>query len=231
MRNLQLAILISFYLPIVSSVSVFAQSIDFKGYFFVQSYRNQKGIVIDSVKDIFLKTAKGTFFVKDCNSILPLSNELHLKKVILRGKFEKGYLDFCVVNEIQQSRYGEHIILEDFVLESNFSYSISDGSGNSYTLKGPVLKYVPVTKEMSSSGMYSGGTQKEIELSENERIMLIRSFRRVLKKTRPVSCENNRPMGSIAFQFSQLGEDKNYCCPDSKKWKRFIDRNRILLNQ
>ncbi|MFM7668466.1 MAG: hypothetical protein ACKO7D_09820 [Bacteroidota bacterium] len=230
MRNLQLAIIISFYLPIVSSVSVFAQSVDFKGIFFVQGYRNQKGIVIDSVKDIFLKTAKGTFFVKDCNSILPLSNEVHLKKVILRGKLEKGHLDFCRVNEMQESRYGEYIILEDFVLESNFSYSISDGSGNSYTLKGPVLKYEPVTKEMSSSGMYDGGVKKEKVLSENERIMLIRNFRKTLKKTRPLLCSKGRPMGSIAISFSQLGEDKEYCCEENKKWKWFIGRNKLLLD-
>jgi hypothetical protein len=231
MRLLPGALLISYYLATFCLQNVFAQSVDFKGYFFIQSYRNQKGVVIDSVKDVFLKTSKGTFFVKDCNNLLPLSNELHLKKVILRGKFEKGPLDYCSNNEMQQSRYGEHIILEEFILESNFSYSLSDGSGNSYTLKGSILKYLPVTKEMSSSGMYNGGLQKEKVLSQNERIMLIRNFRKTLKKTRPVNCEKNRPMGSIAIRFSQLGEDKNYCCPESKRWRRFIDRNKTLINQ
>jgi len=208
-----------------------AQSRDFKGYFFVRNYINQKGVEVDSVKDVFLKTKKGIFFIKDCREILSKSDNLHLKKAIVRGEIQRGELDLCDKNSIQQSRIGEHISLEDLVMESSFSYTLSDGSGNRYSLDGNSLTYLPVSKEMSSSGMYDGGVKKEKVLSENERIMLIRSFRRVLKKTRPVSCENNRPMGSIALRFSQLGEDKNYCCPDSKKWKRFIDRNTILLNQ
>ena len=207
MRILHVAILISFYLTTFCSETVFAQSLDFKGYFVIQNYRNQKGIQIDSIKDVFLKTSKGTFFVKDCNNLLPSTNELHLKKVILRGNFEKGPLDFCNVNGVQQSRFGEHIILEDLVMESSFSYTLSDGSGNRYILEGSVLKYIPVTKELSSSGMYD----------------------KTMKKTRLASCEKGRSMASIAIRFSQLGEDKEYCCEENKRWSLFIKRNKLLL--
>jgi hypothetical protein len=51
MRILHVAILISFYLTTFCSETVFAQSLDFKGYFVIQNYRNQKGIQIDSIKD------------------------------------------------------------------------------------------------------------------------------------------------------------------------------------
>ena len=229
MRILQGILFILLYLSTLSSETTFAQMIDFKGYFFIQSYRNQKGVVNESVKDVFLKTSKGTFFVKDCNNLLPSANELHLKKVILRGTLEKGPLDFCIDNGMQQSRYGEQIILEEFILESDFSYSLSDGAGNRYVLEGSVLKYFPVLKESSSSGMYSGGIQKEKALSQNERILLIRNFRKTLKKTRPVTCEKNRPMGSIAIRFSQLGEDKNYCSDKIKIWRHFIEKNENIL--
>jgi hypothetical protein len=231
MSILRGTILISFYFATFFSQPVFAQSLDFKGYFFVRSYRNQKGVVIDSIKDIFLKTPKGTFFVKDCDNLLPSVNELHLKKVILRGKLEKGLLDFCSENEIQESRYGDHIILQDIVMESDFYYSLSDGAGNRYILEGSILKYFPVSKEMSSSGMYDGGVKKEKVLSQNERIMLIRNFRKTIKKTSPAICEKARPMGSIAIRFSQLGEDKEYCINENKFWKRFISKNNALLNK
>jgi hypothetical protein len=219
----------SIYLSIFCSAQILAQSIDFKGYFFIQSFRNQKGIENDSIKDVFLKTSKGTFFVKDCNNLLPSTNDLHLKKAIVRGKFEKGPLDNCNDRDIHQSRYGEHIVLEDFVLESNFSYSLSDGSGNRYILEGNVLMYLPVSKEMSSSGMYSGGTKKEKVLSKNERIMLIRNFRKTIKKTRLTLCPDGRPKESLNIRFSQLGEDKEYCCAQSKSWKKFITRNKLCL--
>ena len=230
MRILHVAILISFYLTTFCSETVFAQSLDFKGYFVIQNYRNQKGIQIDSIKDVFLKTSKGTFFVKDCNNLLPSTNELHLKKVILRGNFEKGPLDFCNVNGVQQSRFGEHIILEDLVMESSFSYTLSDGSGNRYILEDSVLKYIPVTKELSSSGMYDGGSKKEKVLSQNERIMLIRNFRKTMRKSRLASCEKGRSMASIAIRFSQLGEDKEYCCEENKRWSLYIKRNKLLLD-
>lgn len=229
MNGIKVSFMISFYLSVFCSVQILAQSIDFKGYFFIQSYRNQKGIENDSIKDIFLKNSKGTFFVKDCNNRLPSTNDLHLKKAIVRGKLEKGPLDNCNVRDIHQSRYGEHIVLEDFVLESNFSYSLSEGSGNRYILEGNVLMYLPVSKEISSSGMYSGGTKKEIVLSENERILLIRNFRKTMRKTSLVICEKNRSIGSIAVSFSQLGEDKEYCCEENKRWSLFIKRNKLLL--
>ncbi|MFM8241622.1 MAG: hypothetical protein ACKN86_02355 [Crocinitomicaceae bacterium] len=228
MKNLlsNLSFLTLLILPLLCG----AQSRDFKGYFFVRNNINQKGVEVDSVKDVFLKTKKGTFFIKDCREILSKSDNLHLKKVIVRGEILRGELDLCDKNSIQQSRIGEHISLEDLVMESSFSYTLSDGSGNRYSLDGNSLTYLPVSKEMSSSGMYDGGVKKEKVLSENERIMLIRNFRKTLKKTRPLLCSKGRPMGSIAISFSQLGEDKEYCCEENKKWKWFIGRNKLLLD-
>lgn len=213
-----------------STLSSVAQNKDFRGYLFVQNYKNQKGVEIDSVKDVFLKTNKGAFFIKDCRKILSKKENLHLKKVILRGEILRGELDLCEKNVIQQSRIGEYISLEDLIIESSFSYTISDGSGNQYSLDGNILTYLPVSKETSSSGMYDGGVKKEKVLTENERIALVRYFRKTLNKTKPPLCSKAWPIGRISISFSQLGEDKEYCCLENKRWERFLGRNKLLLD-
>ena len=45
-------------------------------------------------------------------------------------------------------------------------YSYSDGSANTYKVAPGKLEYIPVKKENSSSGTYSGGTAKTVKLSD-----------------------------------------------------------------
>ncbi len=45
-------------------------------------------------------------------------------------------------------------------------YSYSDGSANTYKIAPGTLEYIPVKKENSSSGTYSGGTAKTVKLSD-----------------------------------------------------------------
>ena len=47
-----------------------------------------------------------------------------------------------------------------------WDYVYSDGSANEYRISPRELQYVPVTKENSSSGFYSGGTEKSVVLSD-----------------------------------------------------------------
>ena len=45
-------------------------------------------------------------------------------------------------------------------------YSYSDGSANVYKIAPDRLEYIPVKKENSSSGTYSGGTAKTVKLND-----------------------------------------------------------------
>jgi hypothetical protein len=51
-----------------------------------------------------------------------------------------------------------------------------------------------------------------------------------MRKSRLASCEKGRSMASIAIRFSQLGEDKEYCCEENKRWSLYIKRNKLLLD-
>ncbi len=94
----------------------YAQSTNYKGYFLVTNFTDKKGRIHDDKHEIFLKTKRGTFFLKDCDKILPPATRLHRKKVLIHGKLQNGDLDNCNYDEDIQSRGGVFIEIENFEL-------------------------------------------------------------------------------------------------------------------
>ena len=209
----------------------FSQPQDFKGVFYVKNRVNQKGVEILDVKDVFFKSTNGTFILKDCDGKIKNKESIHLKKAILRANLQTGPIDVCDVNDQSQSRVGKHLIPLEIILENQFSFYFEDGSGNAFKLSGDTLSFIPVAKEVSSSGMYSGGTKKSVVLSENNRIMVIRNFRRTIHSSPLRPCEGIREKGKIAVSYAQLGEEREYCGAETKHWQRFKKKLKVLLNQ
>ena len=52
--------------------------------------------------------------------------------------------------------------------KSMVKYNYYDGNGNGFTLTSNSLAYDPITKEMSSSGIYSGGSKKTISIKREQ---------------------------------------------------------------
>jgi hypothetical protein len=150
---------------------------------------------------------------------------------MLRANLQTGPIDVCDVNDQSQSRVGKHLIPLEIILENQFSFYFEDGSGNAFKLSGDTLSFIPVAKEMSSSGMYSGGTKKSVVLSENNRIMVIRNFRRTIHSSPLSPCKGIREKGKIAVSYAQLGEEREYCGVETKHWQRFKKKLKDLLNQ
>ena len=68
-------------------------------------------------------------------------------------------------------RHSWCIAIMSMLLGSNvFSqgYTYSDGSANTYKIAPEMLEYIPVRKEHSSSGNYSGGTAKTVKISSDD---------------------------------------------------------------
>ncbi|MBM3418692.1 MAG: hypothetical protein FJY17_07215 [Bacteroidetes bacterium] len=208
----------------------FSQLQDFKGVFYVKNHVNQKGVEIPEVKDVFFKSSKGTFIIKDCEEKISNKESIHLKKAILRANLQVGPIDVCDVNDQSQSRVGKHLIPLEVIMENEFRFYLQDGSGNAFFLNGDTLSYVPVSKEMSSSGVYSGGVQKTIVLSENNRILVTRNFRRTNHSSPLTPCDGIREKGKIALSYAQLGGDRVYCGSETKQWQRFKKKLNGLLN-
>jgi hypothetical protein len=220
-----------FLVLVLNSFCYFAQPQDLKGVFYVKNYINRKGVENPEVKDIFFKSSKGTFIIKDCEEKISNKESIHLKKAILRANLKVGQIDVCDANGQYQSRVGKYLVPLEVIIENQFQFYYHEGSGNTFKLNGYTLSYTPVTKEMSSSGMYSGGTKKSVVLSENNRILIIRNFRRTIHASPLSPCEGIREKGKIAVSYAQLGEEREYCGVETKRWQRFKKKLNTLLNQ
>ena len=65
--------------------------------------------------------------------------------------------------------YAILINLLNFSCMNNASvYEYADGNGNTYRIQPSSLEYIPVKKEESSSGMYSGGDAKTVTINEEQ---------------------------------------------------------------
>jgi hypothetical protein len=79
-------------------------------------------------------------------------------------------------------------------MHSQVSYMYSDGNMNSFTVKEFEVRYDPVQKEESSSGMYSGGEQKAVVITPHQLNKLSALFEEIISDS---TChQNKRSMGS-----------------------------------
>ncbi len=78
--------------------------------------------------------------------------------------------------------FGVLIIQNSCIKAQNMEYLYADGSGNTYVFNNDSIEYNPITPEMSSSGIYSGGdyVKKKIKESDFENIKSI--YDRIFKK-------------------------------------------------
>ncbi|KOY85783.1 hypothetical protein AD998_06095 [bacterium 336/3] len=99
-------------------------------------------------KIVFSKKNYSYFFVSNPKGITPLTKSANDLK-----KYEEK---FCKLVEIAKFKN----------LPKNYSYIYADGSANIWLISDKTIEYKPVTKEMSSSGMYDGGKPFKKEITE-----------------------------------------------------------------
>ena len=98
-------------------------------------------------------------------------------------------------------------------------YEYADGSANLYSLEGNTLSYDPVKPEESSTGMYSGGEPKTVQLTQHQadsiRLLMEEAF------THNTAHIQDRLKGSGAIYISADKTKKQFIlepgCEDLKK--------------
>lgn len=112
------------------------------------------------------------------------------------------------------------LMIAGILISSNFAhaenaiaYTYIDGNNNCYEISSTLLNYIPIQKENSSSGEYSGGEAKKIALSETQFAEIEKLIHAILKDKQYL--EDNREMG---FGTITIGNKA-----------KFIDRNSPLL--
>jgi hypothetical protein len=99
------------------------------------------------------------------------------------------------------------------------THSYTDGNGNLYTLYTTKLVYSPIKKEMSSSGYYSGGVAKTVNISNEQFTNIAKIITQAINNTN-IHIEQ-RVMGSgIVTNFIDGAKNRSYKI--TQKAKEFI---------
>lgn len=94
----------------------------------------------------------------------------------------------------------------DDMTKTNYQYY--DGSNNHYTLDQNTLTYDPVTPEMSSSGIYSGGEKFTIELDQEKKQKLVSLFNAAYLARSEHQTRREKGTGNVIIQ---TGQDSKSC--------------------
>lgn len=121
------------------------------------------------------------------------------------------------------------LLVSAFKTNAQISFMYSDKNSNTYTIKETELKYDPVQKEESSSGMYSGGEPKIKIITPYELNKISVLFEEALSDS--LSHEKGRKMGSGLFiRYKKTKLDKKIIVKfDSEMQKKIEDLLRGLL--
>lgn len=100
-------------------------------------------------------------------------------------------------------------------LFSQTNYEYIDGNNNIYIITELLITYKPVTKAESSSGNYSGGKPKEIEITSEEFKKLEKLFSRALSAKKEQRTNRIMQSGMLVHNISKIMSRKVILKPDS----------------
>ena len=136
-----------------------------------------------------------------------------------------------------------HLIIRSFILVGIFLISYSsisaqnitdnkdnhtmelkyiDGSGNVYIIKKDSIEYIPITKENSSSSVYSGGTHQKKSIEEDQFKQITDTFdsifknktihikNRIMTSGKLIIIENGTVIKSVIIKKSKESEELEY---------------------
>jgi hypothetical protein len=132
------------------------------GMIFANSFINKVGEPNPDIQDYYFHYSGTNYFIKlsECNWEGNIS-DFNMKWVKVRGEIRNGLWDTDDPNV--QSRTGNYVVFSDIeVINQPLQILFVDGSANRYEIKRSGLHYDPVSVIESSSGIYSGGTEKTI---------------------------------------------------------------------
>lgn len=101
------------------------------------------------------------------------------------------------------------------------SYTFADGSGNQYKLSPNVLEYIPVKPEESSTGMYSGGEPKTVNVTTEQFTTLETLFKKAIENSSIHMQDRIKTSGAITV--SHENKQKHYIIKPNTKELIAID--------
>lgn len=136
-----------------------------KGKIIAETFENKRGQKIERFQELYFRQGKQKFFIRHCNSMsMAVLRACVNQNVEAEVVYGNGFWDMCNDSVMVQSRTGPYVEIKNIQLMDAPNYLVSDGSNNTYDVSQKQIKYTGVKKENSSSGTYSGGQDKNVNI-------------------------------------------------------------------
>ncbi len=157
-----------------------------------RNFVDKAGRVHEDIQDYYLSEGEMRYFISNCNNIFSIFNFSNFTNQIIEAEviYKNGEWDRCPGDPPMQSRIGEYVeVYSVSLIPDNELFIYTDRSNNTWNISRNKVKYTPIAKEMSSTGIYDGGEAAEIEINDTEFVML-RNITTKMLKNKDLHIEN-----------------------------------------
>jgi hypothetical protein len=166
---------------------------------------NPPGSKMKSNTDFYIQAGLKNYFIKICESTIKEDKLKELVGLFVKARISlgDGFWDMCG-DRIVQSRTGPYAAVHSLeVLKDKRTYHFYDGNNNHYTITSGMVKYDPVKKEKSSSGVYDGGKPARAVISEEQFDSLLKLISALEKDATIRASSRVKGTGAITVSFSE----------------------------
>jgi len=202
---------------------------EYKGLIFRNSFINKIGEPNPEVKDYYFRYHDRNYYIKlsECpydGNISVFDNAF----VRIYGALRYGSWDSD--DPKVQSRVGDYVVFSEIqTVILPLSFKFYDGNNNLYIVERNRLQYIPVIVNESSSGIYSGGAEKELQFSVYEYAELFFRAEKIFGTGEYATLE--RTKGTWSFLITYNDKIEQYFVVDSEALQMFKTYTDELFNR
>jgi len=184
----------------------------------------------NDIKDFYFLTSDSEDFINvpKCSGIKGKMSDYSYWYVKARVKNFDGLWDTDDPNV--QSRVGPYLIFDTIVkIDYPVKIIFSDGNANTYKITQSTITYTPVTKEESSSGIYSGGEAKIAGISIEQFADIFIDAESMVSNKSITTDKRQKGTGNINIEFKNSKKNTNFIeCQSISNFQKSLD---VLLNE
>jgi len=105
-----------------------------------------------------------------------------------------------------------------------------DGSGNAFNITSDSISYLPITPEISSSGMYSGGKETHKAIKEDDFIRLSNEFDNIFSNKK-IQITNRVKTSGMLIRYNKNNVMEQIIISKSDEQKQLEDFLNLLLKE
>jgi len=201
----------------------------FNGYVFIKTFVDKGNREHPDIFDYYFRYDDKNYFIKisECSNANKLS-ELKGSIVRAKGEFKNGLWDTNDGNV--QSRIGDYFVFSEIeALRKPVKVHYTDGNNNRHVLTTSSISYFPVSPIESSSGVYSGGVEKQVPISPETYFEIFLKILDVYETGKYAMTDREKGSSTILVEY--IGEQHYFILSDNEELNKvreyihsFLDR-------